>query len=148
MGSDTCVDVIVGSDTRVGVVVGSSDCPCPQLDITKLMTKTRMIGSFVFIACSLSFGRSGLVEVEHQEQIRMYNLHWDSHPAVIFQPSLSSKRGKVVELIYRSLLQVQVSMEHLASIQFQELVHGVVVKLRTVDQALHCPSVLQARTRQ
>jgi len=36
----------------------------------------------------------------------MYNLHWDSHPASTFQTSLSSKRGKFVELIYRSLHQV------------------------------------------
>jgi hypothetical protein len=28
------------------------------------------------------------------------------------------------------------------------LVHGIVVELHTVDQALHCPRLLQARTRQ
>jgi hypothetical protein len=57
VGSDTCVGITVGSETCVGVVVGSSDCPCPQLDITKLMTKTKIVVVLVFIGLSLSYRR-------------------------------------------------------------------------------------------
>ena len=50
-------DVIAGIDVELGVkvCVASINCFCPQLDITKLMTKTRIALIFVFIGFSLNF---------------------------------------------------------------------------------------------
>jgi hypothetical protein len=122
VGSDTCVGIIVGSDTCVSVVVGSRDCPCPQLDNTRLITKTKIIVVLVFIGFSLSYtgftcqrkdelSNFEMVQQASQRCALYASGHWLvgrdqaalpelARAATPFQPSLSQTRGKVVVLFY------------------------------------------------
>ena len=84
------------------------------------INRTENPDRFVFISISSSFERSGLIEMKYREQIRMDNPRCDSQPACIFQPSLSQTKGRLLRCLIACLLQIEVSVEHLAAIQCKE----------------------------